>query len=92
MSNVKVYDGKLSTVTLNAMRLATALITGADVQYPQKSTLNEFYKLMQTPVPDGKARPHLQYMAIGNRGHMVDTSDVVADVVPVGKEPIASGM
>lgn len=92
MSNVKVYDGKLSTVTLNAMRLATALITGADVQYPQKSTLNEFYKLMQTPVPDGKARPHLQYMAIGNRGHMVDTSDVVADVVPVAKEPIASGM
>lgn len=92
MANTKVYDGKLSTVTLNAMRLTTALLTGADVQYPQKSTMNEFYKLMTSKVPDGATRPHLGYMCVGNRGHIVDRSDVVADVVPVAKSPIASGM
>ncbi|ANZ50527.1 putative virion structural protein [Erwinia phage vB_EamM_Stratton] len=92
MANTKVYDGKLSTVTLNAMRLATALIMGCDVQYPQKSTLNEYYKLQTAKLPDGTERPHLQYLSIGNRGHMVDQSDVVADVVPVAKTPITSGM
>lgn len=92
MANTKVYDGKLSTVTLNAMRLSTALIMGCDVQYPQKSTLNEYYKLQTAKLPDGTDRPHMRYMCVGNRGHMVDQSDVVADVVPVGKTPITSGM
>jgi len=92
MSNSKTYDGKLSTATLSAMRLSAALITGADIQYPQNSTLNEFYKLMTARIPDPKARPTLKYMALGYKGHRVENDGEIDDVVPVGKRQTTSGM
>lgn len=92
MANSKTYDGKLSTATLSAMRLSAALICGAPIQYPVNSTMNEFFKLMLTRQPDPLDRPTLKYMVLGNMGHDVDKSDGIADVIPVGKSPTASGM
>lgn len=92
MANTKTYDGKLSTATLSAMRLSAALITGADVKYPQNSTLNEFYKLMTNRIPDPKARPVLKYMALGYKGHKSINDGEIDDVVPVGKRQTTSGM
>lgn len=89
----KVYDGKLSTPTLTAMRLAIALMTGALVKYPEKSTLNEHFNWLTNRIPDGKERPTLKYMCIGNRGHVAkEEDDGFTDMVPVGKVANASGM
>lgn len=92
MANSKTYDGKLSTATLSAMRLSSALICGAPVQYPQNSTLNEFYKLMTARQPDPMDRPTLKYLALGNRGHKAESDGEIDDFVPVGKRQTASGM
>lgn len=89
----KVYDGKLSTPTLSAMRLATALLTGALVKYPEKSTLNEHFNLLTNRIPAGTERPTIKYLCIGNRGHVAKTeADGFTDFVPVGKVANASGM
>ena len=89
----KVYDGKLSTPTLSAMRLAMALMTGSLIKYPEKSTLNEHFNLLANRIPDGTERATLKYLCIGNRGHVAQTeSDGFTDFVPVGKVANASGM
>ena len=89
----KVYDGKLSTPTLSAMRLAMALMTGSLIKYPEKSTLNEHFNLLANRIPDGAERATLKYLCIGNRGHVAQTeSDGFTDFVPVGKVANASGM
>lgn len=89
----KVYDGKLSTVTLSCMRLATAMILGAKAKYPQKSTLNEHFNFLTDRVPPENQYPRLQYLCVGNRGHISETeSDGFTDMVPIGKTSIASGM
>lgn len=89
----KVYDGKLSTVTLSCMRLATAMICGAKVKYPQKSTINEHLTHLVDRIPDESIYPRLQYLIVGNRGHEgVTESDGFSDVVPIGKRANASGM
>ncbi|QVW56238.1 hypothetical protein pEaSNUABM6_00102 [Erwinia phage pEa_SNUABM_6] len=92
MANTKVYDGKLSTATLSAMRLASALICGADIKYPQNSTLNEFFKLMTGKLPDPTVRPSLKYMSIGFAGHKSVKVKTIDSFVPVAKSPTTSGM
>lgn len=89
----KVYDGKLSTVTLSCMRLATAMILGAKVKYPQKSTLNEHFSFLTDRIPDDTIYPRLQYLCVGNRGHISEEeSDGFTDMVPIGKVSTVSGM
>ncbi|ANZ49455.1 putative virion structural protein [Erwinia phage vB_EamM_Kwan] len=93
MANSKVYDGKINTVTLSAMRLTSALLCGAPVKYPQKSTLNEHLNLMTAKIPDPAARPTIKYMCIGIKGHTAELADDdIYDFVPLGKKASYSGM
>jgi len=92
MASTKLYDGKMNTVTVNAMRLASALIMGADVKYPQKSTINEALNFMTSQQPAGTDRPHLQYMCIGNKGHTAVETDGIYDFIPYGKKASYSGL
>lgn len=88
-----VYDGKLSTPTLTAMRLSTALIMGLDVKYPQRSTLNEYYKHIVDRMPSPKDRVCMRYLAIGNRGHdAVKDDDGFSDMEPRAKTANMSGL
>jgi hypothetical protein len=64
-----LYDGKLTTVTLNAMRVQNALFLGLDCKYPAKSTINEALGILETRLPDPTDRPTLKYIALGNAGH-----------------------
>ncbi|QXO09530.1 hypothetical protein pEaSNUABM11_00106 [Erwinia phage pEa_SNUABM_11] len=93
MANSKVYDGKVNTVTLSAMRLSSALLCGAPVKYPQKSTLNEFFNVMTSKIPDATERPTIKYMCIGMKGHTAELGeDDIYDFVPYGKKASYSGM
>lgn len=64
-----IYDGKLTTVTLNAMRVMGALFCNLEHKYPAKSTWNEHMKILDNRLPDPSERSHLKYIGIGNNGH-----------------------
>ena len=64
-----IYDGKLTVVTLNAMRVQNALFLNLPHQYPAKSTLNEHLKILADNLPDAMTRSHLKYIGLGNAGH-----------------------
>ena len=88
-----VYDGKLSTPTLSAMRLSTALIMGLDIKYPQRSTINEYFKHLVDRLPSPKERVCMRYLVIGNRGHdVVKDDDGFSDMEPRAKTANMSGM
>lgn len=89
----KVYDGKLHTTTLSAMRIATAALFGLDHKYPQRSTINESLKILSDKMPAPTDRPLCRYMVIGDRGHIGTTDeDGDVDVEPVAHSPIHSGL
>lgn len=98
MSKTKLYDGKLSTPTLTAMRNVTAALVGAPMTYPQYSTLNEFFKVEEGVMPaDLYSYPKLKYMAIGFAGHRAENitlpdSSVIFDFAAVAKVATDTGM
>lgn len=88
-----IYDGKIVTVTMSAMRVQAALFMGRPMTYPLKSTLNEALNVLATRVPDPSLRPTLGYMAIGNRGHVTDIApDGLGSFTPVGHKANDSGL
>lgn len=89
----KVYDGKLSTPTVSAMRLTTALLMGLPIKYPQRSTLNEHKRHITDRLPPADADVNVRYLAIGNRGHeAVVDDDGFTDMDPRAKTANMSGM
>ncbi|MGL5397296.1 MAG: DUF7208 family protein [Shewanella sp.] len=98
MAKTKLYDGKLSTPTLTAMRIATASLVGAPMEYPQYSTLNEFYKVEEGTMPsDMYEYPKLGYMAIGFSGHTAESipgpeGQPIFDFSPIAKVATDTGM
>jgi hypothetical protein len=89
----KVYDGKLSSPSLSAMRIATAQMLGLNIKYPQRSTLNEHMKFLTDKLPAPTDRTQVRYLAIGNRGHdVVVEDDGFADMDPRAKTANMSGM
>lgn len=89
----KVYDGKMSTVTLSALRQSIALFLGIKVKFPQRSTLNEQLKWLADRTPAPTDRPTIKYLAIGNRGHgVVVDADGFTDIDPYGKTANVSGL
>lgn len=89
----EIYDGKLLTVTLSAMRVQAALFMGLPVRYPLKSTLNEHFNVLADRLPEPDARPTLKYMVIGNRGHATAIEDDgLGTFTPVRHKANNSGM
>lgn len=88
-----IYDGKIVTVTMSALRVQAALFLGRPMTYPLKSTLNEALNILPSRLPSPELRPTLKYMAIGNRGHVGNIEpDGLASFTPVGHRFNDSGM
>lgn len=88
-----IYDGKIVTITMSALRVQAALFLGRPMTYPLKSTLNEALNVLPTRIPSPELRPTLGYMAIGNRGHVGTIEpDGLASFTPVGHRFNDSGM
>lgn len=64
-----IYDGKLTTVTLNAMRVQNALFLDIDHEYPENSTYNEHLGILAERLPEPRERSCLRYIGLGNAGH-----------------------
>ncbi len=64
-----IYDGKLTTVTLNAMRVQNALFMNIDHEYPKNSTFNEHMSINAERLPEASERSCLRYIGLGNAGH-----------------------
>lgn len=89
----KVYDGKLHTTTLSAMRAATAHLFGLDQRWPQLSTINESIKILADKMPKPTDRPVCRYMVVGDRGHIgVPDGEGEIEPTPVAHKPSHSGM
>lgn len=86
-SETKAYDGKHITNTLQGLSVQTSLLMGLDMEYKQKSTLNEHLKLFQDEMPDPKARPTMKFLVIGNGGHAISTNSNLATPIPLEHQP-----
>ena len=64
-----IYDGKLTTVTLSAMRVQNALFMNIDHEYPKNSTFNEHMSINADRLPEATERSYLKYIGLGNAGH-----------------------
>lgn len=91
MSDQSVFDGALTTPSLSYMKIQASLITGAPIEYEEKSTINENINILKDVKPTPDQRPILEYLVVGQKGHegQVD-SDELMWTVPVAHNPTDS--
>ena len=88
MSDQSVFDGALTTPSLSYMKIQASLITGAPIEYEEKSTINENINILKDVSPTPDQRPILSYLVVGQKGHegQID-SDELMWTVPVAHNP-----
>lgn len=91
MSDQSVFDGALTTPSLSYMKIQASLITGAPIEYEEKSTINENINILKDVKPTPDQRPLLKYLVVGQKGHEGQTdSDELMWTVPVAHNPTDS--
>lgn len=86
-TETKAYDGKHVTNALAGLSLQTTLLMGLPMEFKQKSTLNEHLAINREAIPNGSTRPVMQYLCLGNGGHVVSAEDNLATPIPIEHQP-----
>lgn len=83
-----IMSATVTVPSLSFLKIQASLVTGAPINYEEKSTINEHLSILKDKKPLPTEFPLLNYMVVGQRGHVGELDDDnMLWALPVSHEP-----